>query len=211
MRRTKSIVAAALFAAAIAIAQMAPAQLPTPAGADPAPSTAPRTSPASPASAPVTPRVRADRPRDVDWQWTHRASRIIGSNVYNRQAEKLGDIEDIIVDPRRGQIRYAVVSIGGFLGIAEKLIAVPWRALQVDTDQSRYVMDGTKQRLKSAPGFDSNTWPDMDDPKWSQENLKFFDQRAEPRVPGEPAPPAPPRSESDVRNDAGAHRNAGKS
>lgn len=210
MRKSKSIVAAALFGLAATVTQMAPAQPPTPGRADPAPSAAPRTPPDRPASAPVTPRERADRPRDADWQWTHRASRIIGSDVYNLQAEKLGDIEDIIVDPRRGQIRYAVVSVGGFLGIGQKLVAVPWRALRVDTGKGRYVMDGTKQRLKNAPGFDSNSWPDMDDPKWSQENLKFFDQRAEPRGTGEPAP-KPPRPESDARNDAGTHRNAGKS
>jgi sporulation protein YlmC with PRC-barrel domain len=103
----------------------------------------------------------------------HRASRIIGMDVVNRQGEKVGDIEDIVLD-RNGNAAYAVVSTGGFLGIGEKLHAIPWRSLQTNTGADKFVLDISKDRLSRAPGFDANNWPNVNDPKWSAENRKHF-------------------------------------
>lgn len=110
---------------------------------------------------------------DRSWERTQRATKIIGVDVVNRQGEKVGDIEDIVLD-RNGSVAYAVVSTGGFLGVGDRLHAVPWRSLQTDTGTDKFVLDVDKQRLGKAPGFDNNTFPDINQPKWSAENRKHF-------------------------------------
>ena len=107
------------------------------------------------------------------WERTHRASKIIGLDVVNRQGEKVGDIEDIVLD-RRGNVAYAVVSTGGFLGVGDKLHAVPWRSLEANAGVGHFMLDVDKEKLGKAPGFDNNSFPDVNDPKWGAENRKHF-------------------------------------
>jgi sporulation protein YlmC with PRC-barrel domain len=102
------------------------------------------------------------------------AGTLIGDDVVNDQEESLGDIKEIMLDTRSGQVAYAVLSFGGFLGIGEKLFAVPWQALRLDTANKRYVLDIDKERLKSAPGFDSDAWPDMTDVAWVTQIHRFY-------------------------------------
>jgi sporulation protein YlmC with PRC-barrel domain len=109
----------------------------------------------------------------ASWERVHRASKIIGTDVINRQGEKIGDIEDIVLDGK-GTIAYAVVSTGGFLGIADRLHAVPWQSLQTQTGRSAFILDIDKERLKNAPGFDKKNWPNLSDEKWSSENSRHF-------------------------------------
>lgn len=92
---------------------------------------------------------------------------LAGNDVVNLQNEDLGDIKDVMLDTRSGRIDYAVLSFGGFLGMGEKLFAVPWRALTLDRENRRFVLDVAKDRLQSAPGFDKDEWPDMADPEWT--------------------------------------------
>ena len=94
------------------------------------------------------------------------ASSIIGDDVTNRQEEKLGSIDEIMLDSETGEIRYAVLSAGGFLGIGEKFFAIPWQALHLDKTEHRFLLDVDAERLKHAPGFDKDNWPDMADPTW---------------------------------------------
>ena len=95
------------------------------------------------------------------------ADTLIGNDVYNQQDEDLGDIKEIMLDMRTGRVSYAVLSFGGFLGMGEKLFAVPWSALTLDTQNKRFVLDVTSDRLASAPGFNQDEWPDMADPTWA--------------------------------------------
>ena len=96
-------------------------------------------------------------------------SALIGNDVHNPENEKLGDIKDFVLDMNAGTIRYAVLSFGGFLGMGEKLFAVPWHALQLDTAEKHFTLNVPKERLQNAPGFDKDHWPDMADPSWQQE------------------------------------------
>jgi len=91
---------------------------------------------------------------------------LMGNDVYNKEDEDLGDVKDIMLDMRSGRVSYAVLSFGGFLGMGEKLFAVPWQALKLDTENKRFVLDVKKERLENAPGFDKGHWPDMADPTW---------------------------------------------
>ncbi len=102
------------------------------------------------------------------------ADTLIGDSVVNSLEEDLGDIKEIMLDTRTGQVAYAVLSFGGFLGMGEKLFAVPWQALQLDTMNKRFVLNVDKERLKSAPGFDPDAWPDMTDLSWSNQIHSFY-------------------------------------
>jgi sporulation protein YlmC with PRC-barrel domain len=96
------------------------------------------------------------------------ADTLIGNDVYNSQQEDLGDIKEIMLDMRTGHVSYAVISFGGFLGMGEKLFAVPWQALKLDTQNKRFTLDVDKKRLESAPGFDKDNWPNMVDQTWQK-------------------------------------------
>ena len=91
------------------------------------------------------------------------ADTLIGNDVYNYQEEDLGDIKEIMLDVPNGNISYAVLSYGSFLGMGEKLFAVPWSALKLDTVNKRFLLDIAKDRLKDAPGFEKDAWPDFAD------------------------------------------------
>jgi len=83
-----------------------------------------------------------------------RASRIIGSNIYNDENASIGEVDDIIFQSAGGPM-VAVVSVGGFLGIGAKLVAVPYDRLTLDTERNRWVLRGaTKDSLQSLPAFE---------------------------------------------------------
>ena len=95
------------------------------------------------------------------------ADTITGDDVVNLKDEKLGTIEDIMLDTHEGKIRYAVLSCGGFLGMGDRLFAIPWSALTLDAAHKRFTLDVDLERLKNAPGFDKDNWPSWSDPTWS--------------------------------------------
>ncbi len=102
------------------------------------------------------------------------ASTLKHDKVVNRQGEHIGQIDEIMVDLERGRVAYAVLSFGGFLGVGDKLFAIPWGVLELDTDRKEFILDMDKDRLKNAPGFDKNNWPDMTDPSWVDQINQFY-------------------------------------
>ena len=102
------------------------------------------------------------------------ADTLIGNDVYNRAEEDLGDIKEIMLDMSTGKVAYAVLSFGSFLGLGEKLFAVPWSALTLDTVNKRFILDIDKSRLENAPGFDKDDWPDMADETWAQTIHNYY-------------------------------------
>ncbi len=108
------------------------------------------------------------------------AGTLIGNDVYNHKDEDLGDIKEIMLDTQSGKVIYAVLSFGGFLGMGEKLFAVPWNALTLDTKNKRFVLNVEKDRLKLAPGFDKDKWPNMSDPSWVKEIHSYYETESRP-------------------------------
>ena len=102
------------------------------------------------------------------------ADTLVGNDVYNHKGEDLGDIKEIMLDVRSGKVAYAVLSFGGFLGMGEKLFAVPWIALTLDTKNKRFVLKVEKVRLKDAPGFDKDKWPNMADESWAKDIHLYY-------------------------------------
>jgi len=103
------------------------------------------------------------------------ASTLIGDKVSNDRNESLGKIEEIMIDMSSGRVAYAVLSFGGVLGMGDKLFAVPWHALRLDTANKQFVLSVSKERLKNAEGFDKNAWPTMSDPRWATETHSFYE------------------------------------
>lgn len=101
-------------------------------------------------------------------------SSLASNDVVNLQNEDLGGIKDVMLEPRSGRINYAVLSFGGFLGLGEKLFAVPWSAMTLDRNKRCFVLDVSKDRLKDAPGFDRDVWPDMADPEWTAKIHTYY-------------------------------------
>jgi len=80
-----------------------------------------------------------------------RAKKVIGTNVKDNTGQKIGEIEDVVLDKQSNSIMFAVVSFGGFLGAGEKYHPLPWAVLNYDENENAYVVPYTKDQLKAAP------------------------------------------------------------
>jgi sporulation protein YlmC with PRC-barrel domain len=99
---------------------------------------------------------------------------LIGDRVVNSKGEKLGRIEELVLDTGAGRIAYAVLSFGGVLGLGDKLFAVPWTALRLDADNRQFIFDVDREKLENAPGFDKNRWPTTGDARWAVEVHSYY-------------------------------------
>lgn len=103
-----------------------------------------------------------------------RASKLMGMKIQNSKKENVGQIKDIVVDPATTRIQYVAVTYGGFLGLGDKLFAVPMQAIHVQQDPDHHdhvvlVMDVTKEQMNGAKGFDESSWPNFSDPNFTGE------------------------------------------
>jgi hypothetical protein len=97
---------------------------------------------------------------------THRlisSEKVDGTAVYDRRGERLGSVHHLMIDKYTGQVAYAVMSFGGFLGIGESYHPLPWKMLKYDTRLGGYVVDLDRNRLESAPSYTSRDTPNWDD------------------------------------------------
>jgi sporulation protein YlmC with PRC-barrel domain len=105
------------------------------------------------------------------------ASTLAGDSVRNAAGEDLGKINEIMIDIPSGRVAYAVLSFGGFLGMGDKLFAVPWNALKVDEDEKCFILNVDKRTIENAPGFDKDNWPDMSDATWGSDLSTYYNVR----------------------------------
>jgi sporulation protein YlmC with PRC-barrel domain len=105
------------------------------------------------------------------------ASTLEGDNVVNRADETLGEVKEIMLDVPSGRIAYVVMSSGGFLGLGDKLFAIPFGALTLDTEGKRFILDVAKEKMKNAPGFDKDHWPSMADTTWGGDVHRYYGVR----------------------------------
>jgi sporulation protein YlmC with PRC-barrel domain len=111
---------------------------------------------------------------------TFLASDLIGLDVESKDGENLGEIHDVVVHPGNDQ-SYAVLSYGGWLGMGDKLFAMPWSVLHAieheGTDKKhghKLVLPVDKERLKAAPGFDKKSWPAMANADWTKDIDTYY-------------------------------------
>ncbi len=96
-----------------------------------------------------------------------KASKLMGTTVKNLQDEKVGTVDNLLVDLPSGRIVAVIVSSGGFLGMGDELSAVPPTALRFNTERDTLQLDTTKVLLSSAPHFQAKQWPDFSQPMYS--------------------------------------------
>lgn len=102
------------------------------------------------------------------------ATTVMGNQVINLGRDELGTITDIIFDVPLSQISYAIISYGGFLGIGEKLFAVPWRAMVLDPEQRAFILNISREIFENSAGIDKNNWPDFSDRVWGEQLHQFY-------------------------------------
>ena len=101
------------------------------------------------------------------------SDKVEGTAVYNRAGESIGSIYTLMIDKRSGQVEYAVMSFGGFLGIGERYHPLPWKALAYDTHQGGYVADVSREQLERAPSFARDEVP-WDDPAYGRSVYAYY-------------------------------------
>jgi sporulation protein YlmC with PRC-barrel domain len=102
------------------------------------------------------------------------AATLDGNKVLSSDGDDVGKVKDIMLDVRSGRIAYAVLSSGGFLGMGDKLLAIPWHALTLDTGRKCFQLAMTSERVKNAPGFDKDHWPSMADQTWATSVHQYY-------------------------------------
>ena len=105
------------------------------------------------------------------------ASTLAGYRVRSHRNEDLATIEELMVDPESGCIAYAVLCLGGFVGVDDRLYAVPWARFRLNTDDRVLVFDGDGACLDGAPSFQQDDWPDFSDRQWEDEIREYYGAR----------------------------------
>ena len=122
-----------------------------------------------------------------------RATQLVGLPVFNPNHKNIGKIEDLVISPATGRVRFAVLSFGGFLGVGNKLFAVPWSELRLMPkktaangiqEEDHYVLNVSREALQKAPGFDRLQWPNFSDPKQTAEIERFYGEHRVARGQG---------------------------
>jgi hypothetical protein len=110
----------------------------------------------------ITPQFGAweELARNPDGPRLLTANTLTGTRVLNRKDEMLGTISDIMLNVEEGGIAYAVMAAGGFMGIGERLYALPWYALALDTERRCCVLNAEKSAFDDAPSFDRSHLPE---------------------------------------------------
>ena len=88
------------------------------------------------------------------------ATSFIGDKIFNNLNEELGEVNNFMLNINKGTIEYVVIEFGGFLGMGEKLLAVPFRTLLLDVNRHAFILGVKREVLKNAPGFDKEHWPE---------------------------------------------------
>ena len=103
-----------------------------------------------------------------------KASEVTGVKVVNGTGDSLGDINEVVLDKTTGKVNYLVLDFGGFLGFGNKFFAVPWQSFAYDKKEDCFVLNVEKERLKQAPGFDKDHWPNFADRSVSEQIIEFY-------------------------------------
>ena len=102
------------------------------------------------------------------------ASKVQGTNVYNPHGEKLGAIDDVMIDKRSGRAAYAIMSFGGFLGLGEDYYPIPWSKLKYDRTLGGYVVDIEPRVLEGAPAYAAGADPRWGDRAYEEDLHRYY-------------------------------------
>lgn len=102
------------------------------------------------------------------------SDKVEGTAVYDLTGQRLGSIYNFMVDKRTGQVEYAVMSFGGFLGIGDDYYPLPWKSLKYDTSLEGYVVEVTKDQLQGAPRYARDEQPAWENPDYGRRVFDYY-------------------------------------
>jgi sporulation protein YlmC with PRC-barrel domain len=105
------------------------------------------------------------------------ASRVNGTTVYDPNGNKIGSIDDLMIDKLSGNTKYAIMSFGGFLGIGDKYHPLPWNTLKYDPGLGGYVVNVSREQLENGPAYAATDLPTWDDDSWGQRLDDYYTPR----------------------------------
>jgi sporulation protein YlmC with PRC-barrel domain len=105
-----------------------------------------------------------------------RAKKVIGTNVKDPTGQKIGEVEDVMLDKESNNIMFAVVGFGGFLGLAEKYHPIPWSALEFNEDEDAYVVNYTKEQLQGAPAASIDELTRSDGRLFREQSYSYYNE-----------------------------------
>lgn len=125
------------------------------------------------------------------------AESIKGSSVRNQQGEEIGQVEGLVVDVKKGQLSYAIVGVGGFLGVGEKSVAVPWDRLQPGDQPQSFALNVNRQTLEQAPAISTDNLAQLESPEQQQQISTFWEEAAnqQAQTPDQPPQQSPQQPE----------------
>jgi sporulation protein YlmC with PRC-barrel domain len=103
-----------------------------------------------------------------------KASEVSGVEVKNLENESLGEINEIVIDKLSGKANYLVLDFGGFLSFGNKFFAIPWHLFTYDPNDDCFVLNVDKEKLKNAPGFDKDHWPNFADAQFTTQINTYY-------------------------------------
>ncbi|HEV7996814.1 MAG TPA: PRC-barrel domain-containing protein [Stellaceae bacterium] len=102
------------------------------------------------------------------------SDKVEGTAVFDRDGNHLGRIHHLMIDKYSGQVAYAIASFGGFLGVGENWVPLPWKALSYQTQVAGYVVDVDRPRLEKAPRYASTSDPNWSDRAYTKEIDQYW-------------------------------------
>jgi len=102
------------------------------------------------------------------------ANQVQGTTVYDLAGEKLGSVQDVMIDKRSGRIAYAILSFGGFLGIGDQYHPLPWEKLKYDTEKGGYVVDIDRETLQGSPSYTDDATANWSDETWGRNVYAYY-------------------------------------
>jgi hypothetical protein len=102
------------------------------------------------------------------------ADKVQGTDVFNPGGDRLGSIHDLMIDKQTGQVAYAIMSFGGFLGMGNSYHPLPWPLLRYDTNLGGYIVDIDESQLRDAPSFPVGAEPAWGDPEYENKLHDYY-------------------------------------
>lgn len=102
------------------------------------------------------------------------AKTLIGEEVIGKNGKKLGEIQELMIDMHNKKVAYVLMSFAGFLGMGERLFAVPFAALRNEAQKGQLYLDVDEENINNAPYIEKDYWPDMADKNWIREIHAFY-------------------------------------
>ena len=112
-----------------------------------------------------------------------RTTNVLGKKIIGLDQETLGTVKELVMDKFSGEVRYAVLAYGGFMGFGSEFYAIPWSALEYCPASEAFKVNFSQAELQEAPGFNHDSWPDFADMSWERLTSEFYNHFIQPRSP----------------------------